>query len=89
MNTIRTPRLLRSAQRQGLCRAGDLVARILAMYGIRVDELMSEELAAGQNTRLMAAADRRLPCPQPGVGITAASMTQQTFAWFETAKVQA
>ncbi len=34
MNSLRTPRGTHSAERQGLCRAGDVVEKLLALYGI-------------------------------------------------------
>jgi hypothetical protein len=34
MNSIRTPRGPRNTERQGLCRAGDVVEKLLALYGI-------------------------------------------------------
>ena len=50
MNTIRTPRGPRDADRQGLCRAGEVIERLLARYGIR------DEAPANPPSKLLSTA---------------------------------
>lgn len=95
MNSIRSSRESNRARRQGLCRAGDLVARILAMYGIRMDESVGSQ-ADSRNASSLSTSKRSTDYPTPAFEVSsrpvvlpeaARDRSQQTFAWFDSAEV--
>jgi hypothetical protein len=73
MNKIRTPRGPRTAQRQGLCHVSVVIQRLLARYGITLDESPAPVAA---------------PTPTFPAGRPVANVTQQSFAWFNNDQLQ-
>ena len=61
MNTIRTPRDPHNAERQGLCRAGEVAKLLLAMYGIHDDPPANPPTQAFSSGKLVPANQQTFP----------------------------